>query len=118
MAEVFTTPGALELHMEQIAIRDRRIAELEAALDMFVCPNCNNAGSYTVEHRDSDGEFQGVENVQCECQALKPHSALDALLAQAKREALEAAAVSVNDEFETGHLVADWLRQMAREVKP
>ncbi len=74
---------------QQIAAKDRRIAELEAALSARPCPMCNNGGAFPVEHRDQDGNYLGTEQVQCDCQVVKPYSALDALLAKAKRETID-----------------------------
>lgn len=82
MAEAFTTPGALGLYMEQIGLRDRRIAELEAALKNF----------YAGHQGCSDPER---DDCQCrDCLAYRAYKVgntpiLDAAIAAAKREALD-----------------------------
>ena len=111
--------GAVAAAIHDLDAKDRRIAELEAALSRYVCPDCGGRGCCPVEHRDINGEYLGMEQVECACTDLKPFQILDAALAAAKREALEAAAVKVKEVAATWSAVAEGtLFQMAREVKP
>jgi len=99
-----------KLH-QQIAAKDRRIAELEAAL-----------GS----EKETRVKYQDI--VYAVCVRLEQMgdprpllitevtTALDALLAQAKREGMEFAADWLESDYCYGQ--ADELRRMAREVKP
>jgi len=84
----------------QIAAKDRRIAELEAALRSLL--GCRRSDIVDELHAAAD--------------VLNGTPTLDALLAQAKREALEDAAdVFAVDPYRP---VERALRRMAREVKP
>lgn len=99
-----------KLH-QQIAAKDRRIAELEAAL-----------GS----EKETRVKYQDIVYAVCvrleQMGAPRPllitevTTALDALLAQAKREGMEFAADWLESDYCYGQ--ADELRRMAREVKP
>ncbi len=89
--------------MPEVALA--RIAELEAALRSLL--GCRRSDIVDELHAAAD--------------VLNGTPALDALLAQAKRDKLEEAAV----EFDimgptkyTGAVIAEHLRRMAREVKP
>ena len=102
MAEVFSLDHIL-LCQEQLEVRDRRIAALEAALSKYGrhLPTCYG------------------DTCDCGFCDLDAMAELDAALAAAKREALEAAAVKVKEVAATWSAVAEGtLFQMAREVKP
>ena len=99
----------VEIALDALASKDRRIAELEAALKNF----------YAGHQGCSDPER---DDCQCrDCLAYRAYKVdntpvLDAALAAAKREALEAAADRAEET--TGVLTDEELRRMAREVKP
>lgn len=96
---------------QQMTAKDRRIAELEAAL-----------GS----EKETRVKYQDIVYAVCvrleQMGAPRPllitevTTALDALLAQAKREGMEFAADWLESDYCYGQ--ADELRRMAREVKP
>lgn len=121
----------------EIAIRDRRIAELEAALQVEILrySALENFCDTEMHWEFFRGEMLG-DNVS-DKNALKlreflaanprvdigPTACLDAALAGAKREALEAAADKAKAVGEAGvgrfpSLTESELRRMAREVKP
>ncbi len=93
---------------EAVAAKDRRIAELETALKEWGLL-ADHLGLSTERHRKRT--WNTLAN--------NGQPALDALLAQAKREALEEAAqyFAAVDSW-SGWAVFSELRRMAREVKP
>lgn len=115
---------------EAVAAKDRRIAELEAALkyeqERFyaVWHFCSVEMGWEYFREELFSDSTSAKNASRLMEYLKAHplkapsptEALDALLAQAKRETLEAAA----EVFESGRSEchARELRRMAREVKP
>jgi hypothetical protein len=114
MAEFFTSTTALKLYEEQIAVRDRHIAELEVAL----------LGFYAGHQGGSDPK---QDDCQClNCRSYRAYRAgntilLNDMLAGAKRMALEEAArhfgVEPTASYQ-GSTVEGFLLSKAREPRP
>lgn len=95
--------------LKQCAAKGRRIAELEAALVSI---------RRRVDHKTDRSDYEVCIDMCPACLCDQPKPALDALLAQAKREALEEAAqFFAAVPIWTGWAAFSKLRRMAREVK-